>query len=413
MDFIYGANGNWRDLTGLHFQWNFYEHCATAPHPADRAALIQEGSTYNVTAPDAHCILLGDLDNDGEVLHDNPGGFAFHEHAGRGIGGRSTAPPFYLFWFDDNWVARYMARAYDRPEPSGLHDNGYSIRWRLLGGSNAHWTPYPPSSHPDRIALNGIYRLNAGDFAGALADWNALQALSGAVYDGANQRYEYGSISETYHLALWAILSERLLAARDSFPERGDVLQHAVSLRSNLLSRQETDDSGTRLGWRTASGDPRTLMNTETLALAVLALGANADWVFEPGHAPLTMAQAGYFVRPHHVLSAVVGQSQPGDMVLGPDWNLPLGTYDIDFTLRTTTRSMSAPLANLEVDAGSGIVASATISATAMPGDERWIRYRLTATIGNPGNSTKIRVYWPGNVDLDVGPIRVTRRNAD
>ena len=114
--------------------------------------------------PIPNCILHGDLNNNGEIADDAIGGYAFHEHAGRGVRGEQTASPFYQFWFDDNWVARYVSEVYDRPQPSGLHDFGYPIRWRVIGGDNSRWTPYPASSpHVDQIALNGLFKLNAGD----------------------------------------------------------------------------------------------------------------------------------------------------------------------------------------------------------------------------------------------------------
>ncbi len=173
--YLYGPSGTWREQTNLYFGWNFYKHCETPSHLHDPQALLRESSVSNSTAPDANCILLGDLDNDGEIADDAINGYAFHEHAGRGVRGEPAASPFYQFWFDDNWVARYVSEAYGRPHPSGLHDFGYPIRWRVIAGDNSRWVPYPSSSpHIDQIALNGLFRLNAGDFAGALTAWNAI-----------------------------------------------------------------------------------------------------------------------------------------------------------------------------------------------------------------------------------------------
>jgi len=292
VDYIYNSStGLWRDQTGLHYNYNYYPEWATPSHPyklltdAAGPGLLDEGATRNATARDANGLLLGDLDNNGEITDNSPAGYAFFEHRGRGSGGAAQGAPFYAFWFDDNWVARYMAMAYGRPLPAGLHDNRYPIRWRQVAGDNSYWSPYPASSFIDRIALNGINKINSGNFVGALSDWTQIKNLSAWFYDSDDQRYEYALI-DTYYYGLWAILSERLLAASASFPQRNDVLQHAIALRSNLLSFQEKSGS-TPLGWRTDILNSNSLMNTETLAVSVLALGANATWVLEPGYAPL------------------------------------------------------------------------------------------------------------------------------
>lgn len=409
--YLYGANGMWRELSPLNYSYNRYASCAVPNHPLNENALIQDGANRNVTAPDANCLILGDVENNGEITDDTPSGFAFQEHSGHGANGNLTAPTFRAFWFDDNWLARYMATAYARPLPNGLHDNGYRIRWRQLGGDNSHWTPYLGNDHRDQVALNGIYEINNGNFAGALTHWTTLKNLSGMTYNSANQRYEYPSIGETYHLALWGILSERLLAASSTFPQRHDVLQHAVSIRSNILSMQErVTPTGPRLGWRSEFNNPASLINTETTALSALALGANATWVLEPGYTPLLKDAGNYFMRPHHALSAVVGLSSPGYMVHGPSWNLQPGTYDVDFSLRTPVNNINVPLATVDVYDGSTLLASTVVPTANMPWNNEWLRQRLTVTVTNPTNSTEFRVYWHGNVNLDVGSIRIVKR---
>src|SRR5688572_10548206 len=80
--YMYGSNGTWREQTNVYYGWNFYKHCETAAHKFDPQALLRDSSTTNSTAPDANCILLGDVNNNGEVSDDPAGGFAFHEHAG-------------------------------------------------------------------------------------------------------------------------------------------------------------------------------------------------------------------------------------------------------------------------------------------------------------------------------------------
>ena len=412
VEYAYGPDGLWRDTAGIEHLWSYNDECATAAHPPDLGALLRYGASHNVTSGDAECALFGDANNDGDIQPDEYTGFAFFEHAGQGPKGVLTAPPFYHFWFDDNWLAGYMADAYGRPRPTGAVDRGERVRWRLLGGDNRYWSPYAASGYLDRIALNAIYKLNAGDFTGALADWNAMLASSGAVYNWDDQRFDYPSVKATYQLSLWAILSERLLAARASFPARNDVLQHAMAQRSQLLSLQQRDDQGRLLGWITDIDNPRSLMNTETLALGVLALGAGAHWVFEPGYAPMWSAAGNYFLRPHNALSAVVGLSKPGHIVYGPYWTLPAGYYEVEFALRTPSNAPPTRadlLATLDIYDGTSILRLTDIRLASMPGRNQWQRYKLTVRIDNPSNRMEFRVYWHGRFNLDVGPVRVTK----
>ncbi len=410
--YLYGPNGTWREQTNLYYGWNFYKHCETPNHRYDPQALLRESSVSNSTAPDANCLLHGDLNNNGEISDDSIGGYAFHEHAGRGVRGEQTAPPFYQFWFDDNWIARYVSEAYGRPQPNGLHDSGQPIRWRVVGGESSRWTPYPASSpHIDQIALNGLFKLNGGDFNGALAAWNAIKNSSGASYDATRGRYRYAFASDSiYYHGLWAILSERLLAARGSFEQRTEVLQHAMSLHAALLALQENDANGKSLGWRTGTTESA-LINTETTSIAVLALGAQASWVLEPGHEPLLSA-AGNYTLANETLSALAGQSVPGQVVSGPFWMLEPGSYEVEFALRSPATRVESPLATVEVYDGKAVVAAKVIEGADAPIGNLWRRYTLTAEIGNAANLTEFRVFWHGAYDLDIGSIRVTRQET-
>jgi hypothetical protein len=407
--YLYGPNGTWREQTNVYYGWNFYKHCETPSHVHDPQALLRHSSVTNSTAPDVNCLLLGDFNNNGEIADDTIEGFAFHEHSGRGLRGAQTSAPFYQFWFDDNWIARYMAETYDRPHPIGLHDFDHPLRWRVVGGDNRGWTPYPNGTpHIDQIALNGLHRFNARDFDGALAAWNAIRSASGATYDSTRGRYRYSFEAESvYYHALWAILSERLLSGRPEFAQRAEVLQHAMSLHAALLELQESDAEGNRLGWRTGTNQ-RALINTETTSLAVLALGAHASWVLEPGFEPLR--SGGTFVRDDHRLLAVAGQAAPGFMVLGPHWALAPGDYEVEFSLRSPAARIESTLATIDVHDGTSVVATKTIEPADAPRANEWRRYRLHATIANPANITEFRVSWPGAYDLELGPIRVERR---
>jgi hypothetical protein len=410
VEYLYGPNGTWREQTNVNYGWNFYKRCETPSQPHDPQALLRNATTTNNTAPDVNCIVLGDFNNNGQISDETIGGFAFHEHAGRGLRGAQTSAPFYQFWFDDNWIVRYVAETYERPHPIGLHDFGHPLRWRVVGGDNRYWTPYPESTpHIDQLALNGLFKFNARDFDGALRDWRSILGSSGAAYDSARGRYRYSFEAESvYYHALWAILSERLLAGRAAFDGRAEVLQHAMSLHAALLELQERDAEGNRLGWRTGTVQ-RALINTETTSLAVLALGAHASWVLEPGLEPLHSG-AGTFVRERQSLSAVAGRSQPGYAVLGPYWALEPGDYDVEFALRSPAARIESTFATIDVHDGNAVVATRTIEPADAPIGNEWRRYRLLATVANPSNITQFRVYWPGAYDLDVGSIRIVRR---
>lgn len=410
VDYLYSPAGMWRDTTGMAYVMNYYEQCATSDKPADPQAMRVMGRTEKLTAPDVNCLILGDINDNGQIVDDQPSGFAFHEHNGRGANGVQRSPPFYQFWFDDNWLARYVSLPYGRPQPQGLHDHGYKLRWRALGGDNNGAVFYDPAPYIDQLALNGIYKLNDGDVEGALADWYAIKDMSGWTYDAANQRYAYPSIRSVYYLGLWGILSERLLAGTGAgFVERNDVLQHAMSIRSNLLSLQERDSSGALLGWKTGIGSPGTLMNTEAISTVVLALGADAKWVFEPGYDPLHSDPGNYVLQPYNVLSAVPGLSIPDYMAFGPYWTLDPGTYAVDFSLRTSDNGSGARLVTVDVYDGTASLKLATITAAMMPANNQWLRYRLTTDIENSSNRMEFRVYWYGEHSLDLGPIRVSK----
>lgn len=377
-------------------------------------------------------MLLSDFNGNREISDDLPGGKAFHEHAGYGAhieNNRLILTKIhnaqYAFWFDDNWLARYVAIAYDKPHPIGLHDHCATVRFRQLAGDNRCWTPYPTNNYINQRALNGIYKINAGDFAGALAEWTYIKGRSQWQYVSANQRYEYDwnlqpctpvptdgcfpnpQEEPVYYYALWLILSERLLAARAVFPERNDVLQHAISIRSNLLSWQIRDVQNGRHGCRTDVHDPSSLINTETQSLVVLALGAEASYVFEPGLAPMVLGPGNYFIRPHNALSAVVGLSAVGHMTYGPNMSLPIGTYDVDFSLRVPN-NVGGPVATVDVLEGSTVLASRTLAASELPCCNQWARVRLSVTTGT--TTPKFRVYWHGGQNLDIGSVRVIRR---
>ncbi len=417
MNYLYGSNGTWRSESGLSHYWNWYDHCASS-RPAEDTDLtigavtyphmLDYTDTYPHTSPDANCILQFDLDNDGEISDHTVAGSAFVEHTGKGVDGAQAQSPHYQFWFDDNWLARYVAQAYARTHPAGLHDFGYSLRWRQMGGDNSYWSPYNPADANDKLALNGIYYVNAGDTTTALTYLQQFYNAEAGDYDWTDQRYEYPAVNENYHLALMTVLAERLLALNPDITN-GDVLQHAQALRSNLLTAQERTcglGCGTRLGWRSDRNVSTSLINTETTAAAVLALGANARNVLEPGISPLSRCTTcSYFIRQQGMLSAVVGTSTVGYMVYGPNWNLPVGNYAVEFNVRVPSY-FEAAIAYLDVTNGETPLSSATVHGGNMPPYNRWKRVRLPFSVTGT-NSTQFRVYWYGGVNFDVGQVRL------
>jgi len=181
-----------------------------------------------------------------------------------------------------------------------------------------------------------------------------------------------------------------------------------MSLHAALLALQEKDANGNRLGWRTGTTE-HALINTETTSVAVLALGANASWVLEPGLVPLRSAPGNY-IHEHEMLSAVAGRSVPGYIVFGPSWALEPGRYGVEFALRSPAARVESPLATIEVYDGSAVVAVKVIEGADAPIGNQWHRYRLAAEVGNASNLAEFRVFWHGAYDLDVGSIRVTQQ---
>ncbi|MDB4997615.1 MAG: hypothetical protein JWM74_5047 [Myxococcaceae bacterium] len=404
--YAYGADGMWKEMKPLEYTTNYYAQYATTNHPEGKSALIAYANgTHFTTARDANGHLLGDLDHSGEIDSPN-GGFAFHEHNGRGAGGASSGGPFTNFWFDDNWLARYMSSAYGRPLPNGLSDYTDFTRWRILGGDATAWTPYG-SSFFDTLALDGLYELAKGNVAGASSKWDAVRDKSGFTYDGTSQRYAYPSIQEPYHMGLFKILTDQLMEAPAlSATKRAELLQHSIALRSDLLSIQETSGASA-LGWRSDISSATSLMNIESLTVGVLALGARADSVFEAGSAPLKSEAKGYFVRPHHVISAVTGTSTAGLVTTGPGFAAPPGSYDVDFFLRAPSPTGTVATVSIRDTTTSTVLATHDVPASEMAASNAWTRVTLTAVVPAGCHVLDFDTAWTGTANLDVAAIRV------
>lgn len=409
VEYILGASGMWKEIKPAEYIWNYYPDCATPNHPYNQNELIAAANGARFfTARDANCHLLLDWNQDGEI-DTTSGGYAFHEHNGKGISGQSMGAPFTLFWFDDNWLARYMTEAYGRPAPNGL--SGYTDfnRWKILGWDPSNWQPYKESNLIDQLALNGVYALATQNISGALEKWDRILFLSGFTYDADNQRYTYDNITESYHLGLFEILTGFLMDQPGlESSKRQELLSHWVSLRSNILSNQER--SGSSLyGWRSELKKSDTLINTESIAANVLGLGAGALHVYEAGQAPLQMSSNNYFVRPHHVLSAVLGESTPGFMTNGPQQNFDLGTYQVDFFLRAPAPAGSmATLTIVDAQNNQVLAAQDILAKSMIPGND-WTRITLEISVTNPSNRLAFQTYWYGTANLDIAAIRVRK----
>jgi len=400
VDYLYGPQGTWRQIAPAEYRWNYYKEHATARHPYDRDGLVAYADgTHTTVALDANGHLLLDFDHDGEIDVSN-GGFAFHEHAGRGQNGEQRGRPFTNFWFDDNWLARLASRAYGRREPDGLSDYPDFTRWRVVGGDTRGWRPYNDSA-PDRIALDGLYFAAKGNLHSAREALTQLIQRTRKSYDQERQRIDY-RIDENYHLGLFLILATLLMDTDSS--SSNDVIDHAMSVRSHLLSNQERAGS-TPIGWRSGISKTDSLINTESISAAVLGLGAGARRVFEAGRSPLETGP-GYFLRPHNVLSAVRGRSPQGHMTSGPGWTLPAGEHRADFYLRAP--NAEGRMARLSVYDATGRreLASRVVEARDMPGGRSWMRVRLTFTT-QAGHRLDLRTLWYGSADMDIACIRV------
>lgn len=407
VEYIVGAEGMWKDVQAVEYRWNYYAQCADPDRPFDKRALLAAADgTRFFTAPDANCNLLWDANHDGALDADS-GGHAFHEHNGRGAQGQLLATPFTMFWFDDNWVAREMTRAYGLTSPDGLSD-ALQVRWRVLDGTTVGWTPYGDYRYFDRMALDGIFYLAGGDIGRAMQRWEAIRDRSGYFYDDAARRYVYPNIDENYHVALFEILTsllmDRTAVTDDSSTE---LVQHWVSLRSGILSHQE-HRGGELLGWRSSIGNAGSLMNTETISLCVLALGAGAVTVFEAGLPPLQSESHGYQRTADNVLAAIAGTSEPGYLTLGASRKYPAGRYQIQFFLRSP--GSADDVARLEIVDTSRAQAIATrdVSGADLALNNAWSRIDVDIDL-EADSPLEFRTYWQGTANMDVAAIRIRR----
>ncbi|MCJ1321380.1 hypothetical protein MMC15_006724 [Xylographa vitiligo] len=394
VSYLYGDQGTWRQYTGLE---NIYGYYNVPQSELDQLVAYANGDNPATCA-----------DPNGNVLFNLPyesttvSGVSFEEHNGQGVDGTTQGQPFSQFWFDDNWLARYMSVAYGAPQPGGLFAT--NTRWQILGFNAGGW-PQQDGSAPDQDALTGMYYLAISDAASALDEWNGVLAQAAAAYDSNTQQYTYDGLSAEYYLGLWKILTDFLIDAGVSAADQATLVQHSIALRSTILSEQQLAD-GVPIGWLTGRLDASTLINTETTSIAALALCANARVCLEAGLAPMA-TPSGFFYRPYNALSAVVGLSPAGYMVYGPYMTIGTGSYTADFFLRAPTPGgLSVTLDVHDYDA-SQVLGTNVVSGGQFAVGNQWGRYSVAFAVANPSNVMEFRVVWGGQANLDVGAIRI------
>jgi hypothetical protein len=388
--------------------WNYYSQYATTKHPFGKDELVAYANgSHFTTARDANGHLLLDFNHDGEIDVVD-GGFAFHEHNGRGIGGTVRGNPFTNFWFDDNWLARYMSSAYSLQLPNGLSYYADFTRWQILAGDASHWSPYG-SDYFDTLALDGMYALAVGDTAKAVAKWERMVVKSAAKWDKSSETFLYPNITENYHMALFRMLTEFVRGANAVVADPASLLQHSVALRSSILSLQQQQEDGSLtvpIGWLSGISDPTSLINTESSVCAVLALGVRALWTLEAGQPPLRAAPASEFAfRLPFVFAAQQGRSMPGLMTSGPNWPLAAGKYAAVWTMRAPS-AMLPQIATLQVLDGTAVLASRDVRSADLA-SSLWVEVLVVFNSTVPIEALQLQTVWLGGCDLDLATVRV------
>jgi len=312
--------------------------------------------------------------------------------------------PFTNFWFDDNWLARYMSQAYNKPVPNGLSQYNDFTRWAVIGGTTASWTPYSGGLNPDQYCLNGLYYIARQDWNAAMTSWNGVHSQSQATWDASNQQYSYPGIKETYYFGLWAILTGFLRLDHPDAKTRALLLQHYISIRSSIFALQVRGANGNLCSWVTNIPAANSLINTETTATNTLGLAAGSSYVFEVGDSPLHSDDASYFKRPYYAVSAVVGLSKPGYLSRGPYMNFGVGDHQVEFILRSP--SPTGVVAVLDVNDAQANAVLATLDVSQFAGQD-WCSFIISFHLSNPNNSLEFRIHWEGKSNLDASIIRL------
>jgi hypothetical protein len=408
-------NGTFKYMTKPEYIWNYYENYATAQHPFNRDALIQYASTdgHTTTCRDANGHLLLDFTHSGEI-DPTARGSAFHEHNGRGENGTIRGPGFQNFWFDDNSLARVMSAAYNMSLPYGLSQYTDFTRWQIMDGNDQNWIPYR-KDYIDTLALDGLYFLKH-DQQKSISNYKRILSKSNFKYDQSSQRYVYPGITENYHMGLFLVLTANIYNTKN---RNSDILQHLVSLRSNVISNQQKQGNDL-LGWTSSIPAGGSLMNTESISAGILGLGAGSVVTYEAGRALSFCTTCTYFMRPHNVLSAVVGMSSKGYLTEGPyvsywDINPKIqekcsGGCVVQFFIRVGTRlSPAKEVAVIDVynSATKAVLQQKVIQSTEFE-PNKWQVFELNFPLDQGADAKfEFRTLWNGEVNMDTAFVRI------
>jgi len=410
VEYIYGPEGTWTELNKLVYSYNYYPQYATPTHPFNKTQLIFDAITVPHTCRDANGHLLFDTNGQEQEIISPvpPNSFAFCEHSGKGINIRGN--PFYNCWYDDNSFAINMSMVYGKPLPSGLYPYKDFIRWSVIGGDLANYKVYN-SDFIDCLALDGIYYYRIGDFNQAFSKFKKILEVSHFAYDKENQRFDY-DMHDIYYFGLTAILAGSLMECQYlSESYRNEAMQHYVSLRSVILSKQVVED-GIMKGW--CSGHNKTdLINTETVTSSVLGLGTGADLTFEAGKSPMDYTKtSNFFIRSHNVISAAVeGGSKAGKLCFGPEWQFlgPQG-YIAEFYVRAASPKNCGCIISVVDKTNNTIIAQSKVEFREGGPGMNWTKAKIPFEISET-RKLSFECFWMGGngpeANMDLGFIRV------
>jgi hypothetical protein len=412
VQYIYGPDGMFRQINNLEYQYDFYDRiaCPNGTRLIDQNLSNQYSLTHQTTSPSADCHLLLDLNQDGE-LDFISGGSAFQEHYGIGIQGTQSAAPVQRFWFDDNWLARYMANAYNRPEPFGLYITNSFNRYAIIGGDTTNWRAYPENQFLDHIAFNGLYDVAVGNTASAVKRFNTWLGFANATYDSTTRQYKY-TASDNYQIGQFRYFIEQLLrfGSRLTADQRRLLIQHSVSLRADIINRQIVSGNAPG-GWVTSrdANNNNSLVNTETIAFQVLGLGAGGQLAFEAGQSPMLFSQGSNFSynAVGRYVTATAGASRAGTLLYGPYWQFPVGDYTVAFYTRAPNPVNNIATIDVYDSVSNTALAGRGLVARDFNTNGNWSIQYLSFRVTNPSNNLQFRVGWSGVATMDVAFVQI------
>ena len=296
VNFIYSATGFWKPLRDVDYVKDKYVQGSGTHRLNTNDFLNAVNKKAYLTCRDEEGHLLGDLDLDGELDKKAKWGYAFHSH--NGLKGSdaynyctpspapATCTPEYTFFYDDNYLGRIVAIAYGSDIPYGLANYKDSVKWSILDGRNGPDYLFKGITNfvtAADYAIHGLYLLDRG--ITAASTFTLLISFINPQYDPTPtvMAYTYSNLTSNYDLALTLMFISQFYASK-SINRDAIALQHMISLRSELLTRQKTQTTiysttapGELTGWVNTSG----YVAFRETALAILALGASGSLTFE------------------------------------------------------------------------------------------------------------------------------------